>query len=136
MSRALSTPQDAEDAYYDAIDEGDLEAMMAVWDGSVEVACLLPMQPLHVGIGAVRAAWQRMLGAEVRVVIAVHHRQWIEWGDVAIHLVEEEATVSGHPPQPPIYATNVFRRTDKGWRIVYHGNAPTPPPPGMLPPAL
>ena len=36
-------PQAAEDAYYDAFDEHDLDKMMSVWADSDETVCLLPM---------------------------------------------------------------------------------------------
>ena len=39
MSSQFDTPADAEDAYYDAIDECNLELMMSVWEASVDAAC-------------------------------------------------------------------------------------------------
>ena len=40
---SFATPQDAEDAFYDALEGGDAEAMAAVWDPAADIACLLPM---------------------------------------------------------------------------------------------
>ena len=129
----FKSPADAEDAYYDAIDEGDLEKMMSVWDDSPETACLLPMQPLRQGLQAIRGLWQPMLNREMGVDITVKHLQWIEQGDIAIHLLEEIVTLKkgGDERQPPIYATNIFRKTEKGWVLLLHINSPSPPPPGM-----
>ena len=133
MASGYETPQQAEDAYYDAIDEADLGAMMAVWDDSPEVACLLPMQPLQIGRDAVQRQWQPLLGQAID--ITVNHLQWSDQGDIALHLVEEIATASGQSqPQPPIYATNIYRRSNGRWRLLMHINSPGAPPPGVLPP--
>ncbi len=133
MPQPFATPQDAEDAYYDAIDEGDLVAMRRVWDSSPEIACLLPMQPLLQG-EAVMEGWKHALDPKYGVEITVRHLSWIEQGDTAIHLVEESVTLKGSSrPQPPIYATNIYRRGSEGWLMVLHLNAPAPPPPGMMP---
>lgn len=137
MSIIFDTPADAEDAYYDAIDECDLEKMMSVWDDSPQAACLLPMQALQQGGDNIRQLWQPLLTPERRVDITVNHLQWIELDDVAIHLLEELVAQGPAPErQPPIYATNVFRRTDSGWRLLLHVNSPAPPPPGMMPPGF
>lgn len=135
MPANFDTPQDAEDAFYDAIDEQDLEAMMAVWDNSEQVACLLPMQPLVRGKVPVKEAWKPLLSGEFQVDIEVLHIQWVEWGDLAIHYLQEKAKIPGQTQaQPPVYATNIYRKSDSGWRMVLHQNSPAPLPPGMMPP--
>lgn len=134
MSTAFKTPADVEDSYYDAIDECDLEKMMSVWDHSPQAACLLPMQPMHHGTEAIRAMWKPMLDPELQVDITVNHLEWIEQGDMAIHLLEERVTLKGTGErQPPIYATNVYRRDQEGWHLLLHVNSPAPPPPGLAP---
>jgi ketosteroid isomerase-like protein len=79
--------------------------------------------------------WQQALDPRVGVEVTVRHLGWIEGGELAIHLVEELVTLKGQggQPQPPIYATNVYRRLGDGWRMVLHQNSPAPPP-AMLPP--
>ena len=134
MPTRFDTPQDAEDAFYDAIDDNDLDAMMGVWDESDDSACLLPMQPLVRGHGKIREAWASLLSGKYDVDIEVRHIHWIEIGDFAVHLLQERANVQGQPQQqPPVYATNVYRNGTGGWRIILHQNSPTPPPPGMMP---
>ncbi len=134
----FQTPQDAEDAYYDAVEACDLEQMMAVWENSPEAHCLLPMQPMLQGPRALRSAWSGLLKEALRVEVTVHSLQWIEQGELAIHLVEEAVTVAAQPnqPYPPIYATNIYRKGAGGWRLLVHLNAPAPPPPGAAPPGM
>lgn len=134
MPQKFATPQEAEDAYYDAIEDGDLDAMLAVWEASEDSACLLPMQPLVQGHGKIREAWEPLLQSGVKVDIEVLHLHWIETGDLAIHYLREKVNLPDQPrQQPPIYATNVYRRDGNGWRMILHQNSPAPPPPGMMP---
>ncbi len=134
MVTIYKSAADAEDAYYDAIDESDLDKMMSVWDDSPEIACLLPMRPLHQGTEAVRALLTPIFDPEHKIEISIHHLQWSEHHGIAIHLLEEVVTlVAEGESQPPIYASNIYRLTDNGWRMLMHLNSPAPPP-GALPP--
>jgi len=136
MPQELATPQDAEDAFYDAIDERDAEGLRGVWEDSADIACLLPMQPVLHGAD-VHEAFRPLLDGEVTLDIQVRHLRWLEAGDIAIHFVEERVSAPGAPPQPAVYAINIFRRGNSGWRLLIHQNSPTPPPPGsMFPPGM
>jgi ketosteroid isomerase-like protein len=136
MTQEFVTAQDAEDAFYDAIDERDAGRLRGVWESSDHIACLLPMQPLLHG-AEVHEAFRPLTGGDIRLDIQVRHIRWLEAGDLAIHFVEERVRVPGSPPQPPVYALNVYRKGDTGWRLLIHQNSPTPPPPGsMLPPGM
>ena len=125
----FQTAQEAEDAFYDALDERNTDLMMRVWDDSPDIACLLPMQPLVVG-GEVRNMLRDLLRSDVPIDIHVGHVKWVEIGDIAIHYVEERTSQpSPRGPAPPLYATNVYRRRgESGWTMILHQNAPPPPP--------
>jgi ketosteroid isomerase-like protein len=134
MSTNFNTPQEVEDAYYDAIDECDLEKMMSLWDPSAESTCLLPMQPTHHGKETITKLWGSMLDPEFGVSITVNHLQWSEHGDIAIHIVEEVVSLTKMgETQPPVYATNIYQRGENGWRMLMHLNSPAPPPTGANP---
>lgn len=133
MTRAFATAQDAEDAFYDAIEERDAERLRGVWEESDDIACLLPMQPLLHGV-EVHQTFRPLTEGEIQIDIHVRHLRWLEVGDFAIHFVEERVSVPGNPPRPAVYALNIYRRGDHGWRLLVHQNAPTPPPPpGPMP---
>ena len=53
MTIGFASPQDAEDAFYDAIDEGTFDTLEALWDASDEVFSLVPMGTASVGRNAV-----------------------------------------------------------------------------------
>ncbi|MGD8588847.1 MAG: nuclear transport factor 2 family protein [Chromatiales bacterium] len=131
MSKTFPSPQDAEDAYYDAIEEQDLEAMMQVWADSEEILCLLPMQPALRGVASIRHAWEPLLNGQIKLDIEVKHLAWIEHGELAVHLVEEHVLVAGQAEKQTVYACNIYRQDDSGWHILMHQNSPTPPPPGL-----
>jgi ketosteroid isomerase-like protein len=129
-----ATPHETEDALYDALDDGDLEALMGVWDDADDITCLLPMQALAKGREAVRAAYEPLLSQGRKVAISVTHVLWYETDTLAVHLVEERAEAHAGQQPAAIYATNVYRHGPHGWRLLAHLNAPTPPPPEMMAP--
>lgn len=131
MTQIYSTPQEAEDAFYDALEEGNLEQMLSVWEDSEAICCLLPMAPLAMGRVAVRDIFSRIFSRGQGVSLNIHHLHWIEAGDVAIHQVQEflQGAPLNAPLPPPFYGTNIFRRVGEGWRLLVHQNAPTPQPP-------
>jgi ketosteroid isomerase-like protein len=135
MTTIYSSPQDAEDAFYDALEEGDLAALSGVWADSDDICCLLPMHPLVQGRMKVEELFGKLLPRGQGVMLSVRHLNWIEAGESAIHLLEEsiENPPPGQPRPPPFYAINIYRKFDQGWRLMVHLNSPTPPPgaPGM-----
>jgi len=129
MPPTFQTPQDAEDAFYDALDAQDLDALMRAWADSDEIACLLPMRPLVMGRAGVRDGWREALEGAGGMEVEVRHQGWMESADLAVHCVEERVRLVGrNQPMPPMYATNIYRRAGDGWRLILHQNSPAPPP--------
>jgi ketosteroid isomerase-like protein len=138
MPERYASPQDAEDAFYDAIDERNASRLRGVWEDSADIACLLPMQPLLLG-DQVHQAWAPLFGGNFHLDIEVTHIRWVMAGDLAIHYLEERVSVPGRPAQPPVLATNIYRQGPEGWRLILHQNSRAPPPPGTpagIPPGL
>lgn len=133
----FDAPQAAEDAFYDALEGGDLDHVMAAWDDADDVACLLPMQPLAHGRKAVQETFRRLFQGMGGLDIQVAHLHWAVWGDTAVHVVEEWLIGPDERPSgPPLYAVNLYRRRERGWALMLHQNAPAPPPPGALKPGI
>jgi len=135
MPQHYATAQEAEDAFYDAIDDRDAKRLRDVWEDSADIACLLPMQPLRLGHD-VHGVWAPLFEADMRLDIQVRHIRWIELSEVAVHYVQELVTLPGRPPQPPVFATNIYRKGPEGWRMILHQNSPSPPPTGSVPPGI
>jgi ketosteroid isomerase-like protein len=136
MTPLYATPQAAEDAYYDAIDDQDIDALMAVWEESDEVLCLLPMMPAQRGKSAIRQVWSNLLQPGTALDIEVIHLNWIETAEMAIHLLEERVRVPQQNEAQPVYASNIYRKNGQGWHLLMHQNSPTPPPPGLQMPEV
>jgi ketosteroid isomerase-like protein len=131
MTQTYNTPQEAEDAFYDALDEGNLDQLLSVWAESDDICCLLPMHPMIQSRQSVVDIFTHMLSQGHGVSLSIAHLGWIETDDIAIHQVEETilAPPADTPPPPPFYGTNIYRKDTTGWRLIVHQNAPTPPPP-------
>ena len=137
MRQIFDTPQDAEDAYYDALEDGNLDVVLSVWDAADDISCLLPMHPLAQGRAAIRDVYARLFARGQGIALSVKHLGWIDAGDVAIHHVEEspQHPAPGGQPPMPVYGTNIYRRGAEGWHLIIHQNAPTAPPAGNRSPA-
>jgi len=131
MSQVYDTPQDAEDAFYDALEEGDLDRLLSVWADSDDICCLLPMYPLIRGRRNVADVFAHLFSQGHGVALSITHIGWIETDEIAIHQIEEaiQSPAGGSSPPPPFYGTNIYRKFDNGWRLLVHQNAPTPAPP-------
>ena len=130
--KIFPTAQDAENAFYEALERSDLEAMMAVWSEDEEIVCVHPAGQRLAGQEQVREAWRQIFanGQELRVQVT---QQVATTGMmVAVHSVQENITVAGEPrPRPPVVATNVYLRTASGWRMVVHHASPAPGAPAV-----
>ena len=59
--RIFPTAQDAENAFYEALERADLEAMMSVWAEDEEIVCVHPSGPRLTGQDPVRESWRKIL---------------------------------------------------------------------------
>lgn len=126
MSDRFDTPQEAEAAFYRAFERNDLAAMMAVWDEADDVVCVHPMGEALRGAEAVREGWRMILAAEVRMRFGIEPIQVSRVDGLAIHIVKEHIMVPDGKPVAPMTATNVFRETAQGWRMILHHASPSP----------
>lgn len=126
MTSIFPTAQDAESAFYDAIERGDLEAMMAVWADEEEIVCVHPGWPRLTGQDQVREGWRRIFsGPRMRVQVS----QLVSASAmmVEVHSVHEMISVAGEKAASgPVVATNVYQRTAEGWRMIAHHGSLVP----------
>ena len=124
----MASPEDAEAQFYEAVRDGDLERLMAVWADDDDVVCVHPGGTRVVGPQAVRAAFEAIFSNST---IAVHpeHVKRVHAMGSAVHSVLERidvVTVEG-PRTGWIVATNVYVKTGEGWRMVAHHASPGAP---------
>ena len=125
--RIFPTAQDAETAFYEALERSDLEAMMAVWSEDEEIVCVHPAGQRLAGQEQVREAWRQMFAGGPGMRIQITQQVQVAGMMVAVHSVHENITVAGEDrPRPPVVATNVYLRTAAGWRMIVHHASPAP----------
>ena len=123
----FTTAQDAENAFYESLERGDLELMMAVWAEDEEIVCVHPAGARIAGQEPVRESWRRIFASGQRLRIKVAQLVTMSGMMVEVHSVHEVITVVGEEAaRAPMVATNVYFRTAAGWRMVVHHASPAP----------
>jgi ketosteroid isomerase-like protein len=138
--KIFPTSEDAEAAFYDAFERGDIAAMNTVWAQEEDlgpavsgenpsILCIHPQGPRLVGFEAIRESWTQIFanGMQLRVRIT-EGRQFIGQ-TLAVHSVHEMLSVAGDKAAAQaILATNVYLLTENGWRMIVHHASPAPEP--------
>ena len=133
-ARIFPTAQDAENAFYEALERCDLEAMMAVWSEDEEIVCVHPAGQRLAGQAAVREAWRQMFAGGPNMRVHITQQVVIAGVMIEAHSAHENITVAGEArPRPPMVATNVYLRTAAGWRMIVHHASPAPGDPAVEP---
>ena len=119
------TADDLEAAFYEALQRGDIEALMACWADDDEMFCVHPGGPRLVGPGAIRAAFEQMFGNGAIHATPARVRK-VESLASAVHNVLEriEVLTPEGPRHAYVLATNVYHKTAQGWRMVAHHASP------------
>lgn len=127
ITTVFPTPQDAEAAFYDAFESGDLETMMSVWAEDEDIVCVHPSGPRLVGADQVRESWRQIFASGQQMRFHIKEQQILRGMLLSIHSVLEHIVIAGESrPRNPIIATNIYLLTDKGWRMLAHHASPAP----------
>ncbi len=121
----LASPEDTEAEFYEALQRGDLERLMALWADDDEIVCVHPGGPRVIGAAAIRASFEAIfLHNPIPVVPQQVHRLHT-LGTAVHHLVESITVVTNEGPRTAwVLATNVYVKTAQGWRLVAHHASP------------
>ena len=122
--------EEANERFYQALENADLELMEAVWLHAESVTCVHPGWELLTGWDNVCESWRRIFegtqGMRVRA------------SDISVHIEDDFAWVTCHenlalfldrstaPASAVTVATNLFRRFDDEWLMVHHHASQTP----------
>ena len=120
-------PQDAEAAFYEAFTKSDLEAMMSVWADDDDIYCVHPGGARVTGVERVRESWRQIFASGQTLRFQLRESQHLQGMMLSVHSVYEHITVAGEPrSRSPVIATNIYVRTERGWRMVAHHASPAP----------
>ena len=121
----MASPDDTEQQFYEALQRGDIDRLMAVWSDDDDIVCVHPGGPRVVGPVAIRAAFDGLFG---NGAIDVHPEKVrrVRTQTTAVHSVIERIQVmTDEGPQVAwVIATNVYLNTAQGWRLVAHHASP------------
>lgn len=117
--KSFPTPQDAEAAFYEALEAGDVEAMMEVWADDEEVVCVHPGGPRISGYEQVRESWARILSSGGQLKLQLSEQVYLQGVMVALHSLHEGVS-QGEEPRQVVVTTNVYLRSGGGWRMIAH----------------
>ena len=129
-NRIFPTAQDAENAFYEALERCDLDGMMAVWAEDEDIVCVHPGGPRLTGQDQVRESWAQIFSSGPRARVHITNQVAISGMMLAVHSVHENFTLEGAARRDvtplPVVATNVYLRTAAGWRMIVHHASPAP----------
>ncbi len=120
-----ATSRDAERAFYDAFQRADVADMMKVWADEHTIICIHPMGPRLDGREAVAHSWRQIFAGSAPMRFELTEVSCTLEGDLAVHCVYENID---HGPQlgqrSLVLATNIYKSTGEGWRILVHHASP------------
>ena len=124
----LASADDIEQQFYEALQHGDIDKLMAVWSDDDDIACIHPGGPRVVGPGAIRASFELIFG-NGRIDAQPERVRRLQMQGAAVHHVLErvQAMTSDGPQSAWVIATNVYVKTVQGWRLVLHHASPGAP---------
>ena len=125
------TPDEVEQAFYEALNHADIVQLMACWAEEDEIVCVQPGGSRWIGSGAIRSGFEALFAqAGIKVQPQQVHR--IDALACAVHHLVERVAV----PTPQgeraawVTVTNVYHKTPQGWRMVAHHASPGTPESG------
>ena len=108
---------DANDAFYRAFAERDVDAMEALWARSIPVACIHPGWQVLNGRDNVMASWRGILGGVPPAIECTEAIARIA-GSAAFVVCTEKLDAGD------LVATNLFVQEPDGWKIAHHHAGP------------
>lgn len=122
------TADRAEAVFYSAFENGDIESMEAVWALSDEAVCVHPHGPQLQGYEQIMESWRDILGNTSGFRISVEVLSQYDTPQMSIRFVTETLfNETGRSDPVTVLATNAYRKTESGWRIVLHHASPVHP---------
>jgi uncharacterized protein (TIGR02246 family) len=119
---------EANEAFYKALSQADLDAMTELWFPAEWAECVHPGSVSLRGWDAVRDSWRQIFDNGARLAVSLSEVRVRMLGDVAwVSCLERIATADAEQIHTSLMqATNLFVRHDGRWRMVVHHASPVP----------
>ena len=119
------TPDDVENSFYEALQQGDIDRLMRCWADEDDIVCVHPGGPRLIGPQAIRAAFEVLFAAGPIRVVPDHIVRLTAHGCSVHHVIERVEVLSDDGPrQAFVLASNVYIKTAQGWRLAAHHASP------------
>jgi ketosteroid isomerase-like protein len=124
----LGNADDIETAFYEALQAGDIDKLMACWADEDDIVCVHPGGPRLVGAIDIRAAFDAMF-ANGTIRARPEKVRRVDTLGASLHCVLERVDVLTNegPRHAYVIATNVYYKSAQGWRMVAHHASPGTP---------
>ena len=120
----------ANEAFYNAVESGDIDLLRAVWTRGPDAVCVHPgAGPIH-GTGPVLRSWSLIMANTEYIQFFLTDVDVTVTGDVAAVtcteniLTADQGAAAGAFAGGKAQALNVFTRSTDGWRLWIHQAAP------------
>lgn len=121
-----SSHEAVEQAFYDALERGDIDALMACWSEDDDIVCIHPHGPRLVGAAVIRRSFEQMMASgplRIRPTAVMVQSSLM----AAAHTLVEQVLALDDPGAVyHVFATNLYVKTPSGWRLVLHHASPIP----------
>ena len=112
-----------EESFYTAFHQRDLVLMRQVWEQSDDVICIHPGSLRIYSFKLIIASWKQIFSAPQATSIEITEPVYKVEENIAIHYVRENLSIRGRP-LGSVYATNIYRQSTTGWKMIAHHASP------------
>ncbi len=125
---SVDSADDIEAAFYDALQRGDVDKLMACWADEDDIVCVHPGGARLIGATDIRATFDAMF-ANGTIRAQPEKVRKIDTLAASVHTVLEriEVLTEEGPRHAYVIATNVYHKGAQGWRMVAHHASPGTP---------
>jgi ketosteroid isomerase-like protein len=121
-----TSPQDVTQAFYQAFETRDIDAMMATWAEDEDIVCIHPGGIRHVGYESVRQTFDLLFAGTAKLTFRLDQVVLLETVGLAMQSAIEHVEAGNEGARGTAVATNVLMRTPSGWRVVCHHASSAP----------
>ena len=118
-NQTFNTPGDAEAAFYDAIERGDMSALNNVWSSDENIVCIHPGSTRIEGRTDVLQSFSELFSDAPSLSFSIVDALHTGNDSLAIHLVREEIKLDGQVVSVMV-STNIYHVEAGGWRMLLH----------------
>ena len=123
LTISFANSMQAEESFYQAFRERDIEIMRHVWERSNEVICIHPGSTRIYSFELIIASWKEIFSAPDAVNIEITEPVYVHTEDMSIHYVKENLSID-NKFAGLVNATNIYRHTQVGWKMIAHHATP------------